>query len=85
MRSPCAAPSADGLSSRTATFACPRERCVRTQSRICGSHFASEAGVRKLMLRWRWLTVRISTRSVPAAVSRSASPNPVMLRIIGPP
>src|SRR5690606_2340700 len=46
---------------------------------------SSADGSRNVIRDASWLTVLISTLRRPASVSRSAAPNPVMLRIIAPP
>jgi hypothetical protein len=79
-RGSSAPPSA--VSRRSAALMWPRWSSCRSHSRSCGSKRSSADGIRRFELKNRWLTVRISARSRPAAVSRSASPNPVMLRII---
>ena len=60
----------------------PRPSCPLSASLIAFSYGSNPDGVLMLALKNRWLTVFTSRRRRPAGVSRSASPYPVMLRIM---
>src|ERR1051326_120703 len=70
---------AGGLAHRTWTATWPRSNSRRSRSRSSRSNPARSAGSLAAKLKCRWLTERISTRSVPPATGPSAAPNPVML------
>src|ERR1051326_7937750 len=70
---------AGGLAHRTWTATWPRSNSRRSRSRSSRSNPARSAGSLAARLKCRWLTERISTRSVPPATGPSAAPNPVML------
>src|ERR1041384_1593508 len=70
---------AGGVAHRTWTATWPRSNSRRSRSRSSRSNPARSAGSLAARLKCRWLTERISTRSVPPATGPSAAPNPVML------